>query len=340
MRKVRWTIGGLACVAAGTLLGCKHQSLEDAETQKDVRWLADQGTPEAITALGRLADTTPAAVTALEARASTDLNVYIAAWQAVTRKAAWGTTMFRSALGDPSRADLAATAMPRRDVLLAPFAGDIENAVTRLAAGRAGGVLAGLLASIGPQAHAAVERRLVDPKTRGAMCDGIGMPDASGDAKSLLLAVAPDARDHATCVNDVIAMAGTEDVVLDWLGTGAEPGLVSATAKSTLACPRLGVIWQKALTTRPEATFAALTVPLQASISRCSRELDSILADVLAKAPRARGCIVQAIDPYGGELADMKNTCTVIKQGWARGETARTRERIGEALSHGCRFAK
>lgn len=322
------------------LSACKEKTVAEAEAKRDVAWLADEASPQAVAALGRLADSEPGAVAALEKRSSTDVNAYIAAWEAVTRGAPWGTTMLRAALADPTRADAAATALPRRDPRLIPFVPDLEGAVVRLSAGRRGSVVAGVLASIGPAAHAHVERRLIDPKTRGAMCDGIGLPEASGDAKSLVLAVPPDARDHASCVDMVLTMAATEDVVLDWLAQSAEPGLIGATAKSRLACPRLGVIWAKGLVERAPETHSALAVPLQQSLRRCASVLDPIVADLLTRAPRSRAVIMQAIDAYSAELADLKLTCKALRAGWVRGESARIRERADDALSHGCRFAK
>jgi hypothetical protein len=270
----------------------------------------------------------------------TDVNAYIAAWEAVTRGAAWGATVLKSALADPTRADVAATALPRRDPRLIPFVPDLEGAVVRLSAGRRGSVVAGVLASIGPAAHAHVERRLVDPMTRGAMCDGIALPEASGDAKSLVLSVPAEARDHASCVDFVLTMASTENVVLEWLALSAEPGLITATAKSSLPCARVGLIWSKGLVERPPETHSALTVPLQISLRRCAAALDPIIADLLEKAPRARGCIMQAIEPYGGELTDLRLTCKALRGGWVSGESLRIRERADDALAHGCKFVK
>lgn len=333
------------CALALTVLfalvaACKPQTLADAEAKHDVAFLADQGTPEATAALGRLADADPKAVAALEKRSAIDVNAYIAAWEAVTREKPWGTTFLKSALADPTRADVAATALPRRDPRLIPFVPELEGAVVRLSAGHRGSVVAGVLASIGPAAHAQVERRLIDPKTRGAMCDGIGLPEASGDAKSLVLAVPSEARDHASCVDMVLIMAKTEDVVLDWLAIGAEPGLITQTAKSTLPCARLGAIWSKGLVERPPETHAALIVPLQLSLRRCASTLDPIIADLLNKAPRSRNCIMQAIDPFSGQLSDLKETCKAMRGGWVNGETGRVRERVQDALGHGCSFVR
>jgi hypothetical protein len=341
LRRARLAVIGLvAAIAATGLAACKPRSTAEAERKHDITWLAESGTPESVAALGRIADTDPKAVTALDARASHDVNVYIAAWTAVTRNGAWGTTFLKSALADPTRAEMAASALPRRDPRLAPFVNELDGAVVRLSAGRRGSVVAGILASMGPPAHAVVEKRLLDAKTRGSMCDGIALPEASGDAKSTLLAVPAEGRDHPACVGAVLAMASNEDPVLDWLAARAEPGLLSAVAKSDMPCARLVNVWKRGLTERAPETHAALTVPLQLSLRRCAVVLDPILGDLLTKAPGSRACIVQAIDPYGAELRDLKATCKALGAGWANGEHPRVRERAHDALNHGCQFAK
>lgn len=318
-------------------LGCGPNNAADAEAKHDVAWLTNHPTGDAIAALGRLADTEPKALEALQARADADVNVYIAAWTAVTRDAAWGATLLKAGLADPSRAELASSAMPRKDARLAGFLPDLDAAVVRLSAGRNGSVIAGLVASIGPAAHATVEKRLLDPRTRAAMCSGIGLPEASGDAKSTLLAVPAEARDAPACVAAVIEMAATEDVVATWIAVSAESGLLGVAAQSTLPCPRLALVWQKALTER--APNAAMTVPLQRSIARCATAMDPILAELLAKAPRARPTVISSLDPFGTELASLKETCAALKRGYANGESPIVRERASDALAHGCAFA-
>lgn len=321
------------------LFACKPKSIQDAEAKKDVAFLAEDGSPQAVAALGRLADTDQKALAAVEKKAQLDVSAYIAAWEAVKRNQPWGATLIRAGLADPTRADAASSAMPRGSPALVPFAGDLENAVVRLSAGSRGSIVAGVLASIGPPAHAHVERRLLDAKTRGGMCDGIGLPEASGDAKSLLLAVPAEGRDNASCINVILQMAATEDVLLDWLATGAEPGLLSAAAKGNLPCPRLATIWNKGLTERGPEQHSALAVPLQLSIKRCSLALDPVLGDLLTKAPRSRGAILLAIDPFS-DMADFKQTCKALRGGWVAGEPARVRDRAQDALSHGCTFAR
>ena len=101
-------IGAVALVSAA----CKPVNVTEAEAKHDVEWLAGNDSPEAVAALGRLADSDAKALQILEGRATTDVNTYIAAWSAVTRNAAWGGTFIRTALNDPTRAEMAASASP------------------------------------------------------------------------------------------------------------------------------------------------------------------------------------------------------------------------------------
>jgi hypothetical protein len=208
--------------------------------------------------------------------------------------------------------------------------------MVRLSSSLQGAVIASVLASIGPGAHAAVERRLIDPHTRGAMCQGLSSPDASGDAKSTLLAVPSDARDNPSCVATVTTLAKTDEVVLGWLAIGAEPGLLSVAAKGDLACPRLTTVWQRALSERPRETYGALAVPLSFALKRCAHELDTVLSTLLYSAPAARACIVQAIDPIGAETTELKETCKTLPVA-TRGGDNRTRERAQDTIDNACR---
>lgn len=330
-----------AVVLAGALLfGCAPKDVGEAEAKKDVGWLSGTATAEAVAALGRLADTEPKALAALEGRAATDVNVYIAAWQAVVRGQPWGEKVMREGLTDPLRADLAASAMPRKEPRVTPFVNDLEGAVVRLAAGKRGSVIAGVLASVGPPAHAAVERRLRDPKTRSAMCDGIGLPEASADARGLVLGVGPEARDQPSCVGVVLGLATREDPVLDWLAKTSEPGLFGAAARSEMPCPRLAAAWKKALVERPAAEQPALVVPLKLGLGRCATALDPVLAETMGAVPAARATVVQALDPFSAEISDLKATCATLKQRWMSAESPRVRERAEDALANGCRRAR
>jgi len=69
--------------------------VSEAEDRDDVAWLAANASPEALQALGQVADKDPAAQKALSERATSnnDVNVYLAAWAAVLRNAPWGTVI-------------------------------------------------------------------------------------------------------------------------------------------------------------------------------------------------------------------------------------------------------
>jgi hypothetical protein len=317
---------------------CRPSSVAEAEARGDVGWLDTEGTPDAVAALGRLADTRPKALEALKKRASFDLNAFIAAWVATKRGQAWGESLLRGGLADPNRADAAASAMTRRDAQLSSFVPDIEGAMSRLAAGAQGAALGGLLASIGPAAHASVERRLKDGASRGAMCSGIAAADASPDARTVLLSVPRESRDHAQCVNAVVAMAATDDATLNWLAVTAEPGLMTSVAKSAdVPCARLNTMWTKALAARSPSVYSGLTVPLSLSIKRCPKAMDGILSDSMTRIPSVRATLVQAIDPYAGETSELKATCKVLQQVASGHDAPIVKERALDSLQHGCR---
>ncbi len=292
-------------------------------------------------ALGRLADTNKAAGAVLERRSVYDSTAFMAAWEAHGRGAAWGTSLLRGGLVDPARAELAVQGIPRKEPKGAVFIPDIEQGVSRLAAGSRASALTPVLASMGRPAHQAVERRLLDPKTRGAMCDGIGGADASADAKTTLLAVPVDGRDHASCVQVVLRMAAEDDAVLGWLGVTGEPGLLSQVGKGTMPCARVVTVWKRALTERGSDAFAALTVPLASSVRRCAPELDALLAEILKTAPLARASVVNAVDPYGAETVALKQTCKVLGQiAQSTREPHAIVERADNAVHASCKHAK
>ena len=80
------------------------------------------------------------------------------------------------------------------------------------------------------------------------------------------------------------------------------------------------MIWQKGLVERPPETHAALTVPLQISLRRCAAALDADHRRSAHEGAARSGCIMQAIDPFAGELTDLKLTCRSLRAGWVSGE--------------------
>jgi hypothetical protein len=329
----------LPCLALlAWLAACRPSTIVEAERKGDVAWLDQNGTPDAVAALGRLADTRPDAVAALEARSSFDVQAFRAGWSAVQRKAPWGTTMFQHGLGDPGRADLAASAMDRHDSRLVPFVPDLEHALARLSASLQNFNVSSALASIGPPAHDAIVRLLVDGSTRGAICRGIASKDGEPDARKVLLSVPPAARDAPACVDAVVSIAGDDDATLAWLAEQGETGLLGAAGKGeTLSCPRLHVAWTKALTTRPAEVYSALTVPLGYAVKRCTADMDGVLADAIVHLPATHAIVVQSIDPFEGYGSKLHATCAALPLVAGGRDSAIIKERASDALNHACR---
>ncbi len=329
------------CAFAWGGAGCHEKTIADAEKGADVAWLDANGSPEAVAALGRLADANPAAVEKLTSRAPTDENAYIAAWTATQRGAPWGPALLRSGLSDPTRADVTASIMGRADVHLPAFVPDLESALVRIAASSRNGAVASVLASAGAPAAGAVQRRLDDATTRGAMCRGIGSPDASEEARKVLMTAPVASRNDESCVQAVLRIAVLNDAMLGWLARAAEPGLLGAAGRSEeFPCPRLKAMWTTALDTRSLADTSGLTVPLTSALDRCSRDLDPLLAEAIGKSAATHPLIVSAIDPYGSGIADLKETCSTMRSIAYGRDNPIVRERAEQALTHGCRAAR
>ncbi len=111
--------------------GCDPSTVADAEARGKARWLDTQGSPEAVAALGRLADKDAEAAQLLEARSKFDVNAMVAAWSGVKRSQAWATNLLKSGLADTKRTEFAASSMARQDPLLVPFVPDLEAALAR-----------------------------------------------------------------------------------------------------------------------------------------------------------------------------------------------------------------
>jgi hypothetical protein len=328
-------------MAALAFTACRPSSVREAEAKGDVKWLEQSGSPDAVAALGRLADKDPMAVSALYARANVDANVYLAAWNATVRGAAWGPTLLKIALGDATRAEIAAQSMDRHDARIAMFADDLEGALTRLGASAVNTGVASSLASCGPAARPCIERRLADGATRAAMCRGISAPDTSADAKSALLAVPAASRDASSCVDAVVRFAADDDDALAWIATSSEPGILGAAGKSdTLVCPRVHVLWTQALAKRTPDVYPALVVPLASAIRRCTSELDAVLFDALSRLPQTHVVVVNAIDPFDSYGKNLPATCEALKKiaNGSSGDAAVVRERADDALDHACKL--
>jgi hypothetical protein len=320
------------------IAGCQPASVAEAEGRGDVTWLLRSTSPGAVEALGRLADQNVRAAEALKLRSSYDPAAFHAAWDAVVRGVPWGATMLHEGLADPKRADSAAAGMAKHDPRLQPLLDDLEGALVRLSASPRNVNVSTVLASVGPPAHAAVERRLVDAATRASMCTGIGTPQADDDARKALLDVPEAARDAATCVDAVVNLARDSEAVLGWVGERAEPGLLGAAGKSSaVPCARLHIAWVKAFAARPASDYPTLTVPLGYAVTRCAAQMDGILASALVHMPAAHGVIVEAIDPFSNYGDGLRATCAALPGVLISRDTAVVRERASDALSHACK---
>ncbi len=329
------TLALLAALLAGA---CAPTTVEEAERKGDAAWLDQNGTPDAVAALGRMADKSPKARAALEARSAFDVQAFRAAWDGIVRGAPWGAEMLRGGLGDPARADLAASAVDRHDARLVPFIGDLEQALVRLSATLQNLNVAGALATIGKPAHDAIVRRLADASTRGAMCRGISARGTDADARRALMDAPESSRDSPSCVDAVVALAAEDDPTLWWMGEKAEPGMLGAAGKEErLPCARLHVAWTKALAARPVEIYSALTVPMGYAVKRCTAEMDGVLADAIARMPATHAFVVEAIDPFTGYGNALRATCAALPVVAGGRDAAVVRERARDALNHACK---
>jgi hypothetical protein len=327
----------LALIAAVAPLACRPATIAEAEAKGDVAWLEQNGTPDAVAALGRLADKDPKAATTLRSR-QFDAFAFRAAWAAVLREAAWGSTMLRAALADPKQADLAASGMGRREPHLVSFLADLDGALVRLSASKQNFNVSSALASVGPSARQTIERRLIDSSTRAAMCRGIASNDAETDAHNALLSVPEKARDDPACVDAVARVAAQDENALAWLGERGEPGLLSAAGKEdALPCAKLHAVWAKAFVARPATLYSALTVPLGHALKRCAAEMDGVLADAIVRLPATHGVVVEAIDPWANYGGALRATCAALVSVASGKDTAFVRERATDALFHACK---
>jgi hypothetical protein len=329
-------LGGLLLLAA-----CRPSTIAEAERKADVVWLDENGTPDALAALGRVADSQPKAVTALEGRSTFDTGAFHAAWTAVLRNtpgSQWGAKMLRDGLNDPARADLAASGMDKHDPHLVAFLPDLEASLQRLSASMQNFNLSSTLASIGPPAQATILRRLADASTRGSMCRGIASKDADPDARKTLLGAPVASRDADACVDGVVHIAADDEPTLSWLADQGEPGLLVVASRSeAIPCPKLHALWARVLTNRAEDVYSALTVPLGYAVKRCTAEMDGVLADAIVHLPATHAVVVSAIDPFTGYGSALKATCAALPAIATGKDTAIVRERANDALNHACK---
>jgi hypothetical protein len=315
--------------------GCKPSSVNDAEAKGNVGYLVANGSPEAVAALGRLADKNEKARSAMKTRAENDLNAYIAAWSAAQRGARWGSELLKAGLAQPSRAELAASAMTRGDPKLAEYVPSFSGALVAAGPKEPRVIVAAMLASTG--AVPAIVERLHDPNTRANMCRGLGAPDASAAARQALLSEPEESRNDPACIDAIVGLAKSDDATLVWLASSGEPGLLSGAGKGeSMPCARLAQVWTEAFVTRPPASYASLAVPLAHAIKRCPAVMDGVLDAALAKSRATAPLVVGGVDPYGPETRRLTKTCKALGSA-LRSMSGRTRDRAADTLANGCK---
>jgi hypothetical protein len=333
---------GFACIASVALAtstsSCKPSSVDEAERKGNVDWLATNATPGAIEALGRLADTDSKALAVVQEHAAKhNIGAYMAAWSAHLRGVGWGATLLRAGLAEASGAELAAAAMTRRDTHLVEFVPDFENAMVRMGSSSRASVISGVLASLGKQASTAIERRLLDSASRGTMCRGLTSSDADPEVRALLFSVAPAGRDDSACVTAVMMLAASDDSAFQWLLKESEPGMIRAASRpGGLSCDKVRVLWGQIFGARDASAYPSLTVPLSDVLKRCPKEVDDGIASTLRQLPAAQIHVINAVDPYGGALAIMTQTCRQLAALGQGNLPPLVRARASDAYSHGC----
>ena len=273
----------LACRSGAGRL-CVPSTIDEAERKGDVAWLDQNGTPDAVAALGRLADTqAEGAGGAREPLVVRRRRRSAPRGRGVVRGAPWGTTMLRDGAGRPEARGparrarwtsttprLVASSRPTSSSALHAPVGDACRTSTSRAPSP----------SVGPPAHDAITRRLADASTRGAMCRGIASKDADADArKALLDAPVGVARRERAAWTRVVHIAAERR-------RRRSPGSAETGRAGAARAPRartrrsrarsLHVAWAKALAARAPEGYSALTVPLGYAVKRCTAEMDGV----------------------------------------------------------------
>ncbi len=272
------------------LLACTPTSVADAERKKNAAWLASNGSPEAIGALGRIADDDKDAQDALAAlakttigKATTDgggsaLDVELAVWGGVERNASWAIAMTKAELSSAERMNDMAGAMKHGSPQIATFVPDLDAALLRGCDEACGASLASI---DGAAATGAIEKRLADASTRKAMCAGVGSNESSKSARDAFMRASESSRDAVTCSGAATRIASRDAASLAWLAKTAEPGLLRNVGDE-MHCDRLVKLWTTVFTLRDHATFGALSRSLESSLKTCAKDLDATVAGALA----------------------------------------------------------
>jgi hypothetical protein len=325
-------------------MSCSPSTAGEAEKKHDIAWLAHRPSPEAVGALGRLADTDVAARDALEKlgteaigdktlpEGAKALDIYLAAWSAVERGADWGTVMLNRALEDRDRMNDAASALKRGSPKLEGFVPELDAALRAGCDVRCGSAMA---SGTSETVLKYITSRLLDDHTREAMCGGIGSQDSSKEARGVFMHVPDSSRNGVSCPGAAARMAARDDDTLVWLAKSAEPGLLRATGTSdALPCDRVAKLWTMAFTSREHAAYGALAIPLGAAVKRCAKALDDVLSGAVGSDADAQGLAVAAIDPLDPSVHDLVLTCVAMPAALRGGVSLPMRARAQDVLAH------
>ncbi len=325
------------------LSSCAPSTVADAEKKRDVAWLSANGTPEAIAALGRVADDDKRAQEELDALSRStlegrgldggagSLDVYLAVWSGVERNATWALDLTKRALGDSARMEQMAGAIKRGSPQVSTFVPELDAALTRGCDMSCGAALA---RATGPVATSAIEKRLADGKTREAMCSGIGSTESSKDARAAFMKAPESSRDASSCPGAAARMAAQDDNALEWLAKTAEPGLLRAAGQSAVPCDRLARLWQTLLATRDHAVYGALGNPLTEAVKRCPKTLDAPISAALGADGDSQTLALAAMSATNAH--DLPTSCAAIPNVGHGRATAATKARAAEVAAR-CR---
>lgn len=330
-----------AVVALCTLFACTPSNVAEAEKKHDVGWLANNGSPEAIAALGRVADDDKRAQEELEklsqpgARSldggAGTFDVYLAVWNGAERKAPWAVDLTKRTLADPNRMNDMANAIKRGSPEVSAFVAELDEALGRGCDMSCGAALA---SATGPAASSAIEKRLADAKTRNAMCSGIGSTESSKDARAVFMRAPESSRDALACPGAAARIAAQDDTALDWLAKRAEPGLLRAAGQDAVPCDRLARLWTTVFASRDHAVYGALSVPLTEAVKRCPKTLDAAVAGALGSDTDAQTLAIAAMNATNAH--DLPTSCGAV-QNVARGHAPQVTKARAAEITARCR---
>ena len=270
--------GGPGCADCCSRCRAGHHGRRGRAQGRRARGSTQNGTPDAVAALGRLADTQPrGGLGAGGPLVVRPRRVSRRVGRDACAAPAWGTAMLRDgAHRSAARRSARRAAMAKHDPHLAPFVGDLEGALVRLsatpqnvnvsstlaerrAAGARTRLSSGALWTRRRVARCA--RGIASPRTRRRRAQGAARR-AGGRPRRAARASTPSVR-----------VAADDETALAWLAEQGEPGLLGAAGKEPSGC-RAHACTSHGRERSPRArasAYAALTVPLGYAVDALHR---------------------------------------------------------------------